>query len=100
MSDSTKRKVPTTTEVLRAFVDKQHEEALKDANRAPDASPWRLVQLAGIKKILKAYELIRETLVERMVEEKVTQEMTIDDRNTLEATAITDVDAIINKKME
>ncbi len=99
-TDSPKPKVPTITDEVREFVQKQQEESLKDANKAPNASPWRLAQVAGIKKILKAYELARELLIEEYVENNSKVDTLIDDKNRIEAEAIQAADRLIDDRMK
>ncbi|MEE9214809.1 MAG: hypothetical protein V3U54_08465 [Thermodesulfobacteriota bacterium] len=97
-------KTPTTKEELDGFVATQQLEAEKDANKAPDASPWRLVQIAGIKKLLKAFLVARELHIREIYDEQLTKDtnryLTIDEKNELQRVIIKNVDSIIDEEMK
>jgi len=105
MSESSvKTPTPTTKEELDRFVATQQLEAEKDANKAPDASPWRLVQLSGIKKLLKAFLISRELYIKEIYDDQLTKatnrDITIDEKNELQKEIIKSVDAVIDEEMQ
>ena len=75
------------TDDLTKSVQDFDKAAHADANKKPDASPWLLLHLSGIKRLLRAYNVARELWVlEKMHNaSKSHTEMTIDEKNKLEA---------------
>ena len=88
--------LPSTLEDLAKFVEQQSADAWADANKAKDASPWRLVQLSGIKKLHRAYIEVRELLIAELVRQQSNVTTTENQREELYVMAAKSVDGILD----
>lgn len=92
-----KDQVSDTIHALHKIVQDFEKAANEDANRAPDASPWSLLHLSGMRRIYKAFHVVRELLVKEKTEQCLRVDMTIDEKHHVEGEVIKEVDKIINE---
>ena len=88
----------TTSETLTQLLEQLEKEA-KDSTKETTASPYPLVRLSGIRRIFRAFQLSRELLVHEKVRHDLNKEMTIDEKNKIEALSIKHVDKMIDELM-
>ena len=87
------------TEDLTILLKDFDKAAKADAGKKPDASPWALLHLSGMRKMLRAYNVARELwVIEKMHNASKTQtEMTINEKNKLEAQYIEQFETTISE---
>ena len=87
------------TEDLTKAVQDFDKAAHADSNKKPDSSPWLLIHLSGLKRVLRAYNVARELwVIERMHNaNKSNSSMTIDEKNKLEAKYIEQFETTIKE---
>jgi hypothetical protein len=93
-------KNPSTQDTIRRFVRTQHKEAWVEAKSAPDASPWRLVQLGGIKHVEKAFVIARDLLIEQIFSMLLDVSVSDKQREELFNSVVARVDARIDELMQ
>ena len=93
-------KDPTVTDQLQKILERFEKEASADASKAKDASPWALVHLSGMRRILRAYHVLRELSVKEITKKLIHTDMTIDQKNKAEAEAIQMLDKLIDENMK
>ncbi|MGI0058863.1 MAG: hypothetical protein ACREBJ_03770 [Nitrosotalea sp.] len=88
---------PTLTQMLTGFTEKFEQEA-KEATKPLKASPYPLVQLDWIRKMLRAYNKTRELLILERLNKQVNKRMTIEQKHELEAQVIAAVEEELQKE--
>lgn len=93
--------VPTVSvvEEVRKFVSQQHKEAWEDAKKSPTSSPWRLVQLAGIKNTEKAFLVMRNLLIDQIASQRIDVATPDVKRSEIIAQVTMEVDFVLKAEM-
>ena len=89
----------SVTEDLTKSFKEFDKAAHADTNRKPDASPWTLIHVSSMRRILRAYNVARELWVlEKMHNAtKPNLDRTIDEKNKLEARYIEQFEKTISE---
>ena len=85
------------TEELTKLLTDFDKAASADSRNKPDSSPWALIHLSGMRRVLRAYNVARELWVIEKMQNTSKINLTINEKNKLEAQYIEQFETTIKE---